>query len=110
MLRALDQITLQPGVAPVNFAQTVLSVSCTLKTVFGSVQLLANVATVGGEACGNKKLKFRITTLSCEESVELSNLCVIRLLSLGVVGDEADPMKSGTAKSAPTTMKTAIIR
>src|SRR5262245_30305725 len=102
-------MTLQPGVAPVNFAQTVLSVSWTLNTDFEVVQSLANVATVGGEACGNRKLKFRITTLSCEESVELSMLCVIRLLLLGVVGEEADPMKSGTARSAPTTMKTAII-
>jgi len=103
-------MTLQPGVAPVNFAQTVLSVSCTLNTVFDVVQSLANVATVGGEACGGiRKLKFR-TTLSWEDNVELSSLCVIRLLSMGVVGEEADPIKSGKAKSAPTTMKTAIAR
>jgi hypothetical protein len=50
MKRALDQMTLQPGVAPVNFAQTVRSVSWTLKSVFDVVQSLANVATVVGAA------------------------------------------------------------
>jgi hypothetical protein len=103
-------MTLQPGVAPVNFAQTVRSVSWTLNSVFGVVQSLANVATVGDATGGIRKLKFRNTTVSGEETVELSLLCVIRLLSLGVVGEEADPIKSGMAKSAPTTMKTAIIR
>jgi hypothetical protein len=68
------------------------------------------VATVGPAACGIRKLKFCNTTLSGEESVELRLLCVIRLPLLGVVGEEADPIKSGMAKSAPTTMKTAIIR
>src|ERR1044072_3962128 len=107
MKRALDHSTFQPGVALVNLAQTVRSVSCTLKTVFEVLQSLAKVATVGGEVGGIRKLKFRKTTVSGEETVELSLLCVIRLLSLGVVGEAADPIISGTARSAPTTMKTA---
>jgi hypothetical protein len=54
-------MTLQPGRALVNFAQTVLSVSCTLKTDFAVVQSDANVLTVAGPACGSgaKKLKLK---------------------------------------------------
>jgi len=53
-------------------------------------------------------LKLAIATLVTEEDVELSILCLIVLLSIGVVGDDAAPIKSGRAKRAPTTMKTAI--
>jgi len=60
MKLALDQMTLQPGAALVNFAQTVKSVSRTLKTVFGVVQSLANVSTVGGAVGGSGLRKLRL--------------------------------------------------
>ena len=108
--RALDQMTLHPGTALVNFAQTVRSVSWMLKTVFGVVQSLAKISSVTGSGAaawvGVRKLKPGNVTPGREET-DLSILLITLFWSFGVVGEDAAPVKSGRANSAPTTMKTA---
>jgi len=41
------------------------------------------------------------------EDVELLMLCVTDFLAMDVVGEDAEPVNSGRARSAPITMKTA---
>src|SRR5918997_673771 len=78
-----------------------------LKTVFGVEQSPANVSTDTGPLCsiGVKKLKLGERTPGTKGVALLISVKVFLLT--GVVGADADPIKRGRARSAPTTTKTA---